>query len=47
MTPELWLLLLLSMWIGYYIGRSSAERRRARYEMKRIWEGRANYRRRD
>jgi hypothetical protein len=47
MTAGDWMLLLVGMIPGFYVGRWSAERGRARYDGKRAWNQRQNYRRED
>ena len=44
MTPELWLFLFLGGWIGYFVGRTRAEHQRARFDMRKMWNGRQDYR---
>lgn len=45
MTPEI-LLLLAGGVVGFWAGRVTAEVRRAKWDMSRVWSGRKNYRRR-
>lgn len=39
-----WLLLALGAIPGFWLGRRSAENRRARFDMNNTWNGRAKYR---
>lgn len=40
-------LVVVGMVLGFYLGRWHAEISRARIDMRRAWEGRRGYRRRD
>jgi hypothetical protein len=40
----LWVVLALGLFVGFLIGRWSAETFRARSDMSRVWEGRKGYR---
>lgn len=40
-----WLLLGLGAVPGFFLGRWSAEGRRARHDMRTVWNGRSRYRR--
>jgi uncharacterized membrane-anchored protein YhcB (DUF1043 family) len=44
MTDAMWVVLVLGLLVGIWIGRRLAEDGRARYDMKRTWDGRRNYR---
>jgi hypothetical protein len=44
MTEALWLMLALGALFGFFVGRWSAETRRARHDMGKVWEGRRGYR---
>lgn len=41
---ELLILIGIGCMFGFFIGRWRAENRRARFDMKRTWEGRRSYR---
>lgn len=40
----LWLMLVIGVFIGWFVGRRSGENRRARHDMDRVWGSRKNYR---
>jgi hypothetical protein len=40
----LWLMLVIGIFIGWFLGRRTAENRRARTDMDRVWDSRKNYR---
>lgn len=40
----LWLVLVIGVFIGWFLGRWTAENRRARSDMNRVWNSRKNYR---
>lgn len=40
----LWLVLVIGVFIGWFLGRWTAESRRARSDMNRVWNSRKNYR---
>jgi hypothetical protein len=40
----LWLMLVIGVFIGWFLGRWTAETRRARSDMNRVWNSRKNYR---
>jgi hypothetical protein len=40
----LWLMLVIGVFIGWWLGRRTAENRRARTDMDRVWDARKNYR---
>jgi hypothetical protein len=42
-TAEM-LLLLVGGWVGFWIGVHWAEITRARFDMRKVWHGRRNYR---
>lgn len=44
MAEVLWLMLGLGGLAGFFIGRWSAETRRARSDMDKVWKGRRGYR---
>jgi hypothetical protein len=44
MTEVLWVMLGLGGLLGFFVGRWSAETRRARFDMDRTWQGRKGYR---
>jgi hypothetical protein len=44
-TTTLWLMLALGGFLGFFVGRWSAETHRARSDMSRVWQGRKGYRR--
>lgn len=43
-TEVMWLCVGAGAFGGFLLGRWSAEARRARYDMRRTWESRKNYR---
>jgi hypothetical protein len=43
-TEALWLVLGIGAFAGFYLGRRSAENRRARHDMGKAWDGRRGYR---
>jgi hypothetical protein len=43
-TEALWLMLALGAVLGFLIGRWSAENRRARSDMDKVWNSRRSYR---
>lgn len=45
MDIEVLVLIAVGIVIGFFIGRNTAERDRAKADMKKTWEGRQNYRR--
>jgi hypothetical protein len=45
MRGELVLIIIIVVVVGFWVGRLYAEVRRARYEMKRTWYQRQDYRR--
>jgi hypothetical protein len=44
MTFTDWLLMAIGTIPGFYVGRWTAESRRAHHDMDRTWNGRKNYR---
>ncbi|HEY2095555.1 MAG: hypothetical protein QOI50_2341 [Pseudonocardiales bacterium] len=44
MDSGLWLILLVGVFLGFYLGRWRAENRRARFDQDRVWNGRKAYR---
>lgn len=44
MTGTMWVFLGLGGFGGFFVGRVTAEMRRARYDMRRVWAQRQNYR---
>jgi hypothetical protein len=44
MENALWLMLVIGVFIGWFLGRWTAENRRARSDMNRVWNSRKNYR---
>jgi hypothetical protein len=44
MENALWLMLVIGVFIGFYLGRRTAENGRARNDMNRVWDSRKNYR---
>jgi preprotein translocase subunit Sec63 len=44
MTNAMWVILVVGIVIGYFVGRWWAEVRRARFDMDRVWGSRKNYR---
>jgi hypothetical protein len=44
MTEVLWVMLGLGALLGFFVGRWSAEGRRARSDMDKVWKGRRGYR---
>ncbi|RZT87119.1 hypothetical protein EV383_4027 [Pseudonocardia sediminis] len=40
----LWLMLAVGVFLGWYIGRWRAETRRARADMRTVWNNRSKYR---
>jgi hypothetical protein len=47
MTTATWLLMAVGSIPGFFVGRRTAEFGRARYDQKRVWAQRQNYRRND
>jgi hypothetical protein len=46
-TIGMWLLVAVGTIPGFYVGRWTAESGRARFDQKRVWDTRQNYRRTD
>jgi hypothetical protein len=44
LAEALWLILVIGLVGGYFIGRWRAENRRARHDMGRVWGSRRGYR---
>ena len=44
MTGTMWVFVGLGGFGGFFLGRVTAEMRRARYDMRRVWDQRRNYR---
>lgn len=44
MTNAMWVVLVVGILIGCFVGRWWAEVRRARFDMDRVWDSRKNYR---
>lgn len=44
MTNSMWVILVVGIVIGFFVGRWWAEFRRARFDMDRVWGSRKNYR---
>ena len=44
MDPAMVVILAVGMLLGFWVGRWWGETRRARYDMKRTWDGRKGYR---
>ena len=44
LVDTMWLILLIGVILGFYLGRGRAENQRARHDQDRVWEGRHNYR---
>lgn len=40
----LWLIMLFGGFVGYLVGRWTAETGRARFDMRNVWRGRKRYR---
>jgi hypothetical protein len=40
----IWVILIIGVLIGFYLGRWRTEGRRARFDQDRVWDSRANYR---
>ncbi len=47
MTGEMWATGIVGLFLGFFIGRWYAETFAARFDMRRRWESRQNYRKRD
>jgi hypothetical protein len=43
-VDAIWLILLIGVFLGFYLGRGRAENQRARHDQNRTWESRHNYR---
>lgn len=44
MSDGMWLVLVLGILVGLYVGQRVAEMRRARFDGNRLWQVRRNYR---
>jgi hypothetical protein len=44
MDSGLWLILLIGIFLGFYLGRWRTENRRARFDQDRVWKSRGAYR---
>ena len=43
-VDAIWLILLIGVILGFYLGRGRAENQRARHDQSRTWDARHNYR---
>lgn len=44
LVDAIWLILLIGVILGFYLGRGRAENQRARHDQDRVWDARHNYR---